>query len=152
LEWVAPASGSTFSGCSLYKSASQSIADSTHTALTFDLEFFDTDSYHSTVTNTSRITIPSGKTGYYSFSGNATFASNSTGVRIGSFYKNGSPFRFLYNANASTGSDSIINFTTIAYLTATDYMELRVFQSSTAALNVQAGTDITSFNVTFLGA
>lgn len=55
-----------FKGVYLTKSASQSIPITTYTAITWDTESFDTDAFHSTTTNTSRITIPSGLAGYYS--------------------------------------------------------------------------------------
>jgi hypothetical protein len=53
-----------FSGARVYKSAALNAADfTTATNITFDSEHFDTDSYHSTVTNTDRLTVP--EDGYY---------------------------------------------------------------------------------------
>lgn len=53
-----------FSGARVYKSAAQNAADyTTATNITFDSEHFDTDTYHSTVTNTDRLTVP--EDGYY---------------------------------------------------------------------------------------
>lgn len=43
--------------CRVFHGTTQSIADNTATALLFNSERFDTDSMHSTVTNTSRITF-----------------------------------------------------------------------------------------------
>lgn len=43
--------------CSVSASTSQLIATNTLTVLTADQEFYDTDAMHSTVTNTSRITV-----------------------------------------------------------------------------------------------
>ncbi len=48
LKWAAPASGSTFAGCGLTKSAAQAVANATTVFLTFDTEEFDSDAYHST--------------------------------------------------------------------------------------------------------
>jgi hypothetical protein len=62
LKWAAPAGGG-FVGCSLYKTAVQSISNDTNTIINWDAEYFDTDGFHSNVTNNSRITIPSGKGG-----------------------------------------------------------------------------------------
>ena len=58
--------------------------------MTWDSEDFDTDGFHSTSSNTSRITIPSGKGGKYLLVAQTTFASNATGVRIWKIFKNGS--------------------------------------------------------------
>src|SRR4051794_16526480 len=42
--------------CAVYNDAAQSIPDGALTALTFNTEHFDTDSIHSTSSNTSRLT------------------------------------------------------------------------------------------------
>ncbi len=52
-------------GCRVYKSANQTIASGNNDVLTFNSEVYDTDAYHSTTTNTSRITIGTGLDGYY---------------------------------------------------------------------------------------
>jgi hypothetical protein len=61
--WVAIGGGgsSAASGCSLSMSTTQIISGSTYTAITFNTEEFDSDAYHSTSSNTSRITIPTGR-------------------------------------------------------------------------------------------
>ena len=48
-------------------------------AVTFDTERFDTDTIHSTSTNTSRLTINTG--GKYLIGGAVTFTANATGQR-----------------------------------------------------------------------
>ena len=51
-------------GCALSKTgADQTIANTTSTEITWNNEYFDTDGFHSTATNTNRITIPTGKGG-----------------------------------------------------------------------------------------
>ena len=50
-------------GC--YLTNSGNVAVGLATAITWDTETQDTAGYHSTVTNTSRITIPNGQAGYY---------------------------------------------------------------------------------------
>ena len=44
-------------------SADQTIADATYSAISWDVENYDTDSYHESITNPTRITIPT--TGWY---------------------------------------------------------------------------------------
>ena len=51
--------------CSAWNSATQSVPASTFTVLTFDSEDYDVGGLHSTVTNTSRLTVPSGGDGLY---------------------------------------------------------------------------------------
>jgi hypothetical protein len=74
------------SGCRVYNSANQSIPNDADTALTFDSERFDTNAFHSTATNTSRITIP----GMYLVFGGIEFAASATGLRYLYFRLNGS--------------------------------------------------------------
>lgn len=59
----------TFSGAILLKGADQNISSATGTAVTFDGELIDTDGYHNTGTNTTRLTAP--VTGYYMVGGSA---------------------------------------------------------------------------------
>jgi hypothetical protein len=51
LKWATPSS-TAFSGTRIYNSSSTSIANATWTDITFNSENFDTDSYHSTSSNT----------------------------------------------------------------------------------------------------
>jgi hypothetical protein len=89
-EWATPAGGTpAFVGCSLTKSANQSVSNATATAVTWDTELKDTDAFHSTSSNTSRVTIPAGKGGMYLVTGQLSFASNSTGLRNCEIKKNG---------------------------------------------------------------
>ena len=82
VKWATPSANTpTFSGCGLRQSSGQSISSATQTDVTFDTENFDTDGYHSTVSNTARITIPTGKSGYFLVNARVAFASNSTGTR-----------------------------------------------------------------------
>lgn len=72
LSW-ATAGSAAFSGCFAYASSGQSITSSL-TAVTFNSESYDTDSYHDTSSNTSRMTVPS--TGYYRVIGLVTTDGN----------------------------------------------------------------------------
>lgn len=51
-------SASTFSGARVYRTLTQTFADSVEGTLLFGSERFDTDGYHSTVSNTGRLTAP----------------------------------------------------------------------------------------------
>lgn len=64
--WATISTTPAFVGCSVYGVRSQLMANgSTTYALPFTAQYFDTHNFHSTVTNNTRITIPSGKSGKY---------------------------------------------------------------------------------------
>jgi hypothetical protein len=152
LAWAT--AGSTFAGCRLEKSANQSISNSTDTALTWDTETFDTDTFHSTSTNTSRITIPAGKAGYYQFNVNIGWGASSTGIRDLNISKNGTRFQyFTFNGQASNAQS--FAYSAIAYGAVNDYFEIVVFQNSGGALNIQSNVlagGTSSFSCAYLGA
>jgi hypothetical protein len=52
-------------GVRVYHSANQTITTGTDTALAFNSERFDSDAFHDTVTNNSRLTVPAGHAGKY---------------------------------------------------------------------------------------
>ena len=142
------AAGSSFVGVDLYELDPNTISNNTFTALTFSTELFDTDGFHSTVSNTSRITIPSGKGGYYLFRSAAQIQNNATGERLMRFYKNGSfadpQFRLSHD---SDGHNSIM-LVSWMNLVAGDYIECYVNQTSGGNLNFNP----TYFGCQYLGA
>ncbi len=152
LKWAAPASGSTFAGCGLTKSAAQAVATATTVFLTFDTEEFDSDAYHSTSSNTSRITIPSGKGGKYLFVLNVNFAGNATGQRLLMLYKNGAVHKYSTSIGSAAGYSFRVTTSVIASAVATDYFEFAVYQDSGVSLNINSGATDTTFATTYLGA
>jgi len=152
LKWAAPAGGSTFAGCALYNSVAQSTSNATYQDLTFDSESFDTDGFHSTSTNTSRITIPSGKGGKYHISAVITWSSNSTGIRKVAFRKNGTDFIYPTRVSAVNGDDTAISISTIINLSVADYMTVAAFQNTGGALNCTGFETQIQFTAAYLGA
>jgi hypothetical protein len=152
LAWATPAT-TGFIGCSLYDSGgSQSINNATWTAVTFNSEFFDTDAYHSTSSNTSRVTIPSGKAGKYRLTVNNQWALNGSGVRALNIYKNGAS---TFYAPEVAGNSSYYVGASMTYLfdaAVADYFEVYVYQTSGGALNVSKRTQECPFQFEFLGA
>lgn len=154
-EWATPVSTPTFVGCSLKKSANQSIANNTGTAITFDQENFDTDGFHSTSTNTSRITIPSGKAGYYLITGTLSYAANSTGGRWCFVKKNGAAYIGPWSMQAPTASGQWAAgaISHIGNFAQGDYIELFAEHTAGTSLNVNGGSEEgTVLQVEFLGA
>ena len=104
-----------------------------------DSEIFDVGGYHSTSSNTSRITIPSGKGGYYFVYAYLTVQSNSTGERLLRIYKNGA----FVDANGdpkigvTTNGRPAQSIATLMNLSAGDYIEVYVYQNSGGNLNFE---------------
>ena len=152
LAWAS--AGSSFAGCRLVKSANQSISNNTDTSLTWDTETFDTNTFHSTSTNTSRITIPSGKAGYYQLNVNIAWSPNSTGIRDLNLAKNGTRFQyFTFNPQASNVQS--FAYAATIYGAVGDYFEVVVFQNSGGALDIRSdvlAAGSSSFSCAYLGA
>ena len=153
LAWEAPAAP-TFVGCSLTKSVAQSIANTTDTMVTFDVEDIDTDGFHDNSVNNERITIPSGKGGKYLITAQTYWADNSAGLRQLILFKNTTSVALsLLGADAGPGPTLWLSFVVSAV--ATDYFLLKVHQTSGGALDCRgnsSSTGVTYFTATFLGA
>lgn len=126
--------------CRANRTTTQSIADLTATAVSFTAaDSWDTDGFHSTVSNQSRLTVPSGLGGKYLIVASVPWANHTTGWRD-----------LTIRANGSTGLDStrvgsgvanpypISTITTIQQLAAGTYVEVVAWQNSGAALDVTA--------------
>lgn len=126
------------------------MTNNTLTAINFAGELFDTNTYHSTSSNTSRITIPAGKAGYYLFTALQTYATNGTGVREVRVRKNGTSDYFGGLSVGANSSDGIgLQLSVIMNLAEGDYVEQFALQTSGGALNAESGS---RFACTFLGA
>jgi len=150
LKWAAPAA-SGFSGARLTNSTTYTINTATDTLLTFDTETFDTNSYHSTVTNTSRLTAPS--TGYYFFEAQINWdyggtAPNNPILRV---KKNGSIYQ-VANSFGTANRSSVMQTIGVISLTATDYIEIEVRQDSGGQVTIINGNACTNFTIYSLGA
>lgn len=86
VSWQTPTGGGTFHGAKAYNSATQTI-NNTNAACTLNSEEFDSDAFHDTSTNTSRMTIPTGLGGKYLLQGGGFWSAS--GSWLG-FKKNGS--------------------------------------------------------------
>ncbi len=150
LKWATPSSGTpALVGVSAYDSvgAGQNISNTTYTALTYDSENYDTDAFHSTATNTSRLTIPAGKGGKYSVTAFVNWDNNSTGRRIVALYKNGVNTKTLANETSSGYLGQLGAYTIV--LAVADYIEIFVYQDSGGTRNCDENK---YFQATYLGA
>lgn len=154
LKWAAPASGTTFAGCAVYSTSDQSLSNNTNTVISFQAETYDTDGYHSTSSNTSRITIPSGKGGYYLVFASLSFVANSSGIRETTIIKNGNTASIIYSVAdvVSSGTYASCATSKVISLAAGDYIEVQARQTSGGSLSVYAAENVTFFGVSYLGA
>lgn len=151
LKWAAPTAPS-FVGCTLSTTAGQSISNSTITAVTFGSEDIDTDGFHSTVTNTDRITIPSGKGGKYLIYGQVRYDTNSTGRRVVYIQLNNTTDIAVGEDTPGASTKTTIKTSIIYSLAVGDYIRLNTFQTqgTTQSLLTDAGSVL--FGVVYLGA
>ena len=153
VKWAAAAGGSTAKGVSVWNSSTiTGIANATWTAVTFNSEEFDTDAFHSTSTNTSRLTIPAGLGGTYSVKAQVSFGLSATGFRQVRIYKNGT----LYKASGEFIPSSSIyvapTMSTDMTLVAGDYIELYVYQSSGISQSIYPSIADGQFSMMYWGA
>jgi hypothetical protein len=156
-EWATPSSTPTFVGARAgIVSGSQQIANNTNTLVNFTSETFqpnfDTDNIHSTSTNTSRFTVPSGKGGYWLCIATIQFESNGNGIRVGEFILNTDLVTKGFRQVPSSATDTVYSCSTILKLAAGDYVEFRVFQNSGVQLAVVADSYNNQFAFSYLGA
>ena len=148
-EWGS--ASASFVGASLDNTTTQTVTSPGYTAVTWSVENFDTDGFHSTVSNTSRMTIPAGKGGYYQVNASVRWDDNTTNSRLITLYKNGTIFHLT--ASPGFSIDPTMNIQAIMYLVATDYVEVYVYQNSGGnrtiyPQNSSGGT----FSIGYLGA
>jgi hypothetical protein len=149
--WAAPASGATFVGCLAYRSTSLTVSYNTWTSVPFDDEGVDSDSFHSTSTNTDRITIPTGKGGKYLINVQLLWDQKTSGSQQFRVRLNGSS-NLMGSIEGNTGYVST-NISQIAQLTAGDYITVEAYSDSSGGNTVVPYMDRTNyFQVLYLGA
>jgi hypothetical protein len=151
LKWAAAASTPTFSGVRVFKSSGQTISNATVTDLTFDSETFDTDGFHSTSTNTDRLTVPAGKAGKYLVIAKMSFAGGVNGIRQVYIYKNTTVADLNTYQNISN-SDADACLSTIVDLSVGDYVKMACWQNNGGNLGANWTTSATVFSMEYLGA
>ena len=151
LKWAAPSSTPTFVGCVLTKSVGQTINNASITDVTWDVEELDTNSFHSAVTNTDRVTIPSGYAGKYLVTAQLQYGNFSGGSnRLAIIYKNTTQIAYA-NVNVTRGTP-FASYT--CSMTVGDYFKVAAYQDSGTS-NTLEGNNFTQgatiFQVIYLG-
>jgi hypothetical protein len=121
--------------CSVFNSGAQSVTSSTFVAMTANSERWDTDTMHSTVSNTSRITATTA--GRYQFNTTMTIAANASGGRaIGYAINGGATVQVQAQTTAGGSVNHVMSASFTLVMAATDYVEVQAWQSSGGNLNV----------------
>jgi hypothetical protein len=152
MKWATPAAGATLVGCSLNRSTDLTVSNSAWNVITYDVENYDTDGFHSTVSNTSRITIPAGKAGKYQILTNVLWATSATGERYLSVTKNGTELLRMYGGVPTSAGDFTQTLATIEDLAVNDYLEMRVFQTTGGNFTARFSGYKNYFTINYLGA
>jgi hypothetical protein len=154
--WAAlPSSTPTFVGCQVYLFGTPpNLSAGTLTLIGWDAEVFDTDGFHDNATNNSRMTIPSGKAGYYQVSSSIRFDGNSgsTQNRVLNIEKNNAILTGFYQTRTAsvTSATTTINASVIVYLNVADYIHIKAQQFGSTAIDLIA--DGCNFSISYLGA
>ena len=150
LKWAAP-SAPGFVGASAYRSTTLSLTADTTVIVTYANESYDTNGFHSTSADTSRMTVPSGKAGKYLCIANM-FATGGSSRMIIYPYKNGanvggSPNWSYVFDNRGYGNAGAITGSWVMDLAVADYVEVGIY-SATNTATLQEST----FQFIYLGA
>ena len=127
-----------FRGCVLTHSTTQPISSAATTVLDWDTESLDTDNFHDTVTNNSRITIPSNKgIRKVRLIASVSLAGNATGQRITSIMKNSIAISTqVCSAATGLGGSYRANVTILDVdVSDGDYYQATIYQDSGGSLN-----------------
>jgi hypothetical protein len=153
VKWATPSSTPSFVGCRLTKSADQAIGSNALTAITFNVETFDTDGFHDNATNNTRITIPTGKSGKYSVIARFSWDTTTTTYKYWRIRKNQT--NILTFGVADGTALEYVQIADILDLTAGDYIEFECYQNSGGNVTLYSNAfepGTTVFGVQYLGA
>ena len=150
--WATP-SAPSFAGCLITGDANITLTNNADTLITWNTELFDTNSFHSTVTNTGRITIP--VAGKYQVYFQHYVQQGAAGERASSLFLNGTYYALTTAFAGSTGVATVNTMSLTMNLSVNDYLETKIFQDSGANRNLQtadATWKYSWFGVDYLGA
>lgn len=138
----------------IHQSSGQSISASTTTVVNFDTEDFDSDTLHDTVTNNSRITIPSALAGLWLFTATSAYPNPAeAGSWESGIKKNGATVLGSSGSTAGVGASNAITATCslVDLAAAGDYYEMITYQVHTPSGGAATlSTPGTYFEATYL--
>jgi hypothetical protein len=135
----------TYVGARVKRTSNQTgVVTATWTSIAFDVEDNDSDAFHDTSTNNSRLTVPSGKAGRYDIVGHFAWESNATGLRYARVLLNGTTILTLDTQAPVSGDVTTHTVVVPNYdLIVGDYVEVQGFQTSGANRQIVADTTTT---------
>lgn len=118
----------------VYRTTTQTIADSTVTALTFDAERWDNASLHSTSSNTDRLVAP--VAGIYAVTAHIRWDTNGTGQRLLRVKDNAGALIASASQPPVSGDVTYQSIATTVTLGASGYVTIEVYQTSGGNLGI----------------
>jgi hypothetical protein len=123
--------------CRATRGSTQSLTTATPTAIALDQERFDNAAMHDTVTNNTRITVPTGGGGKYIIGAELEYNNNSTGVRDIRLRTGGATLVASISQAAVNVADSHrMGAVQVQALSAAEYVECLGYQTSGGNLTV----------------
>lgn len=150
LKWATPSSGAASYVGNNNNGTTQTISNNTQTAIAWTVEVFDTNGFHDNATNNTRITIPTGKTGYYLINARHEWDGNTSGERGLWVKKNGTTTVATADFHNAASTGPFMKVTGVQYLSAGDYIEMICYQTSGANRTIDMSNG--EFSVSYLGA
>jgi hypothetical protein len=155
LKWATPSSGTPpFVGCIAYGAVNLSFGTTPTVLSSLTNEVVDTNGFHSTTTNTERMTIPTGFGGQYLIQVDTNLASTASMQNIllrlrknGSFVTTGLTNGILATFLTGQPQDGHFNASVLINAVANDYFDLTLQTGSSSST-----TDNVRFSITYLGA
>ena len=122
----------------VYHNATQSLTTGVALNLAMNSEYNDAGSVHDTSTNNSRLTIPTGESGWWLFTGYVEFAASATGQRHLYLQVNATTTFAYVAVDATATGVTRLAVAGLITIVAGQYVELWASQNSGGALNVAA--------------
>lgn len=138
-------------GCKAYLSAANvTLANASWLTVQWDRESFD-DGLHSTSSNLSRFTVPSGRSGKYMVVAHIVFTNGAESIRLVRLRKNGQYVEGEARL-VESGAGMSLTLSTVVAMNAGDYLEVQVYQNSGATIYVcGSSTQYSTVSVVRLG-
>lgn len=136
--WLVGSSTGGAPACRVYAAASQTISDQTITAVPMTAERFDPQGMHSTVSNTSRVTIPAGAAGRYLIGGHCEWSAVSNAGRRELGVRVNGDTEIAWTGTAATSGRTKQSIVTYYELAVGDYVQLVGWQNAGESVDMVA--------------
>jgi hypothetical protein len=131
----------------VYRSSTLSVSDNSWDLVNFDSESYDTDAMHSNTVNPSQVKVSTGEGGKYDIIADVEFAGHVDGIRGLALFKNAAEVKRIL-ANPIGAQVTRLQLLDSIALVPTDYIQIKVYQTSGSALNANGGEYGTSLSLT----